>query len=186
MTDFDLHTFAGRMAPAERFEQIAADAARAEGWRVAKAGQGLYDESAREMLRRAPTKQMVRWFPDLVAHRGRHMIYIDAKNSAPHHNTLNHAIETDSLHSHESDLVSGVQVIYAFPHPRACTGPTDSGTDITVKWVRHAVFVDHAKPAPFMGVGSGTPFQVAPCLLCSSSIVDALSVAVTEQGELFS
>lgn len=156
--------FESRLAAAERFEQIVAERLRVVGWEVAATGQGLMSDDARKMLRQSPAKQLARWYPDLTARLGRFHFFIDAKNSAPHHITGNHAIETSSLESHDdAHLTGGLPVLYAFPHPRACTGADDAGDDIDIRYMGHRTFMERSVEGRYGGNGSGTPFRVTPC-----------------------
>lgn len=144
--------FSERIAGATQFEHEVVESLESQGWTAGVFGQALLPEPVKNRLREHKTA--VRWLPDIIAFRDKHAIFVDAKNSPPHHKTGNHAVESAST---ETQLAwgnfSGMPVMYAFPHDNGRIGYMTAGS-----W---SVMATQMPCRTYNG--SGTPFHVCQC-----------------------
>lgn len=147
--------FVRRLEVATAFEEKVIAALVERDWRAEKFGQGQLSEEMRDIIKRVNTR--VRYMPDVIAARTftarTRLIFVDAKAGDKWRETGNHDIETAALEGAEKwEQYSECPMYFVFT----------SGDTITP-----ADFRSLATTGRFKGVGSGTPFMLAPRTACS-------------------
>lgn len=147
--------FERRLAVATAHEEKVAAALVERGWRAERFGQGQLSDEMRDIIRRVDTA--TRYMPDVIAAKQfpamTRLIFIDAKAGEKWRETGNHDIEKAALEGAEKwEAFSGCPLYFVF---------TNGDT------IAPRVFRELSKPGPYRGVGSGTPFLLAPRSACS-------------------
>ncbi|MET7639842.1 hypothetical protein [Streptomyces sp. NPDC005438] len=127
-------------------EQCVARELDERGWTVDEWGQGALSPVARAALR--GTDSFLRWTPDLIAARGRHLFMIDCKSRMTSHATGRHAVEAAAVTAH-LQLAAWTQlpVCYVFDNLDVLT-PLD--------------VLMTGRIGPHSVRGSGSPYHLVP------------------------
>lgn len=141
------------MDAGKQFENTVMRELRRRGWDVQWFGQGLLSPRFRRYLQDVEPPARERWLPDMIAARrelaGMRIVYLDPKGGEKWRETGNHDVEVAALDGAEGweAFTRGV-VYFVF----------GDGSVLTAEDIRPI-----ARPAPYNGNGSGTPFVIFPC-----------------------
>lgn len=147
-------SFERRLATGVAFEDKIVAALIDRGWRAELFGQGQLTDEMRDAICRVNTP--VRWMPDVITAKRfparTRLVFIDAKAGETWRKTGRHDVEDGALIGAESwSTYADCETYFVF----------SSGDTITP-----AAFRQAATPGTYRGVGSGTPFLLAPRAAC--------------------